>query len=105
VRDSIEPSDSEVLFVNRDANPLTARSVRRKLTDYSRRAGLPVEATPAVLRHSCAIHMLRRGADVKAVRGLLGHLSASSIRPYLSYLSEQTEQPDETAESLQTAAS
>jgi site-specific recombinase XerD len=83
---SAVPDASAILFVNRDGDPLTARSIRRKLADYSRQAHLPVEATPAVLRHSCAIHLLRAGADPKTVRDLLGHLSASSIRPYLAHL-------------------
>ncbi len=94
---------SAVLFVNRNGDSLTARSVRRKLCEYSRRAGLPVEATPAVLRHSCAIHMLRRGTDVKAVRRLLGHLSTSSMRPYLACLAEHPDTaPDH--ENIQIAA-
>jgi site-specific recombinase XerD len=84
---------STILFINRDGGPLTARSIRRKLADYSRQAHLPVEATPAVLRHSCAIHLLRAGTDPKIVRDLLGHLSASSIRPYLSYLAADTNPP------------
>lgn len=92
----------KILFVNRDGNPLTARSIRRKLSDYSRQANLPVEATPAVLRHSCAIHLLRGGADPKTVRDLLGHLSASSIRPYLNYLAARADQP--AAEPVAVAA-
>jgi integrase/recombinase XerC len=99
------PPHSDVLFVNRDGNPLTARSVRRKLTDYSRRAGLPVEATPAVLRHSCAIHMLLHGADTKTVRDLLGHLSASSMRPYLNRLAGLSKQPAASPEPLKIAVS
>ena len=91
--DEIPAEPAGMLFVNRNGRGLTARSVRRKLGEYSRRAGLPVEATPAVLRHSCAIHMLRRGADVKTVRELLGHLSTSSIRPYLACLGEHPESP------------
>ncbi len=74
------------LFINCDSGPLNARSIRRKLKEYSRRAGLSVEATPAVLRHTCAMHMLLNGANVKIVRRVLGHLSASSMRPYLKCL-------------------
>ncbi|MBL7215124.1 MAG: tyrosine-type recombinase/integrase [Phycisphaerae bacterium] len=100
-----DPSQNDVLFINRNGDGLSARSIRRKLTEYSRRANLPVETTPAILRHSCAIHMLRRGADVKAVRNLLGHLSASSIRPYLNYLSEEPNQPAVLSEPVEIAVS
>lgn len=104
VRETADSAQTDVLFVNRDGHRLTARSVRRKLAEYSRRAGLPVEATPANLRHSCAIHMLRHGADVKTVRELLGHLSASSMRPYLNCLSDEQHQPATTSVPLETAA-
>ena len=97
---SADPKAQSILFVNRDGGPLTARSIRRKLSEYSRRADLPVEATPAVLRHSCAMHMLQNGADVKDVRSLLGHLSASSMRPYLNCLSEMQNQPVSVPESV-----
>ena len=101
---SADSKTSTILFVNRDGGPLTARSIRRKLTEYSRRADLPVEATPAVLRHSCAMHMLQHGADVKAVRDLLGHLSASSMRPYLNCLSDGVNQPVSGIEPVEIAA-
>ena len=39
------------------------------------------------------MHMLQHGADVKDVRDLLGHLSASSMRPYLNCLSDGQNQP------------
>lgn len=80
---------TDCLFVNRDGGPLTARSIRRKLKHYSRQANLPLEVGPANLRHSCAMHMLIDGADPKTVRAQLGHLSASSMRPYLDCLSHQ----------------
>lgn len=98
-------NERDVLFVNRDSKPLSARSVRRKLSEYSRRAHLPIEVTPANLRHSCAIHLLRNGADAKAVRDLLGHLSASSIRPYLNCLSDAQNQPSQQPETLEIAVS
>lgn len=88
-RQLYEPLETGILFINRDSGPLTARSVRRKLKQYSRQAGLSTEVTPAMLRHSCAMHMLQRGAGIKAVRSQLGHLSSSSIRPYLKTLDQQ----------------
>ena len=81
--------DRDYVFVNRDGGLLTARSIRRKLKHYSQQAELPIEAGPAILRHSCAMHMLMDGADVKAVRQQLGHLSASSMRPYIDCLQHQ----------------
>ena len=87
---------TDCIFVNRDGDLLTARSIRRKLKQYSHQAGLPIEAGPAILRHSCAMHLLMEGADVKSLRAKLGHLSASSMRPYLECL-EHMEAPKEPA--------
>lgn len=102
---SENPMPKDVLFVNCDGGPLTSRSVRRKLAEYSRRANLTIEATPAVLRHSCAIHALRRGADIKAVRRQLGHLSSSSMRPYLDCLYGGRTQPAPLPETIEIAIS
>lgn len=91
-----DASKTDCIFVNRDGDSLTARSIRRKLKHYSRQAGLPVEAGPAILRHSCAMHLLAEGANVKVLREQLGHLSASSMRPYLECL-EHMQAPKEPA--------
>ena len=87
-RISDKASQTDQMFINRDGGPLTARSVRRKLILYSQQAKIGLEVTPAILRHSCAIHMLQRGASDRAVRRQLGHQSNSSIRPYLKMMKE-----------------
>ncbi|MHC5083702.1 MAG: tyrosine-type recombinase/integrase [Planctomycetota bacterium] len=88
-REACEPLQTNNMFINRDSGPLTSRSVRRKLKMYSRQAGLSLEATPAILRHSCAMHMLQHGASDRVVRSQLGHQSSSSIRPYLKLMKAQ----------------
>jgi integrase/recombinase XerD len=45
-------------------------------------AGIEKRVTPHVLRHSCATHMLRRGANVKHLQSLLGHTSLDTTQLY-----------------------
>jgi integrase/recombinase XerD len=49
---------------------------------YAQKIGLDKVVTPHVLRHSCATHMLRRGAGIRQLQALLGHYSLDSTAIY-----------------------
>lgn len=48
----------------------------------ARKIGLEKPATPHVLRHSCATHMLKRGANMRYLQALLGHASSQTTETY-----------------------
>jgi integrase len=70
------------LFVGFYGSPLVARSVQKTMVRLRRELGLPQTATPHVLRHSFATHLLGAGADLRAIQELLGHSSLSTTMRY-----------------------
>jgi site-specific recombinase XerD len=69
------------LLLSRRGRPLLTSDIRRLVVKYSRLAGID-PASPHMLRHAYATHMLERGADLRAIQELLGHASVSTTQVY-----------------------
>jgi site-specific recombinase XerD len=69
------------LLLSRTGRALLTSDIRRLVVKYSRLAGID-PASPHMLRHAYATHMLERGADLRAIQELLGHASVSTTQVY-----------------------
>jgi len=72
--------NSPFLFIARGAKRITRQRVWQMVGAASLNAGR--HASPHMLRHSCATHMVENGADLRTVQTILGHADISTTQIY-----------------------
>jgi integrase/recombinase XerD len=72
--------NSPLLFLGRGGRKLTRQRVWQMVRAASVSAGR--NASPHMLRHSCATHMVENGADLRTVQTILGHSDISTTQVY-----------------------
>jgi integrase/recombinase XerD len=71
---------SPLLFFGRGGRKLTRQRVWQMVGAAS--SGMGRDASPHMLRHSCATHMVENGADLRTVQTILGHADISTTQVY-----------------------
>ncbi|RXJ50535.1 tyrosine-type recombinase/integrase [Gelidibacter gilvus] len=74
--------DSEYLFLTKKGLKIYETLVYRVINEYFSMASSKVKKSPHILRHSFATHLLNQGADLNAVKELLGHSSLAATQVY-----------------------
>jgi integrase/recombinase XerD len=70
---------SPILFIARGARGISRQRVWQMVNAAS---ALSRHASPHMLRHSCATHMVENGADLRTVQTILGHADISTTQVY-----------------------
>jgi integrase/recombinase XerD len=73
-------NNSPSLFIARGGRKLTRQRIWQMVRAASSDSGRA--ASPHMLRHSCATHMVENGADLRTVQTILGHADISTTQVY-----------------------
>ncbi|MEZ5105431.1 MAG: tyrosine-type recombinase/integrase [Draconibacterium sp.] len=75
-------SNTERLLVTESGKPAYEKLIYRVVKEYLAKVTLLEKKSPHVLRHTYATHLLNKGADLNAVKELLGHSNLAATQVY-----------------------
>jgi integrase/recombinase XerD len=78
----LEEAGQDILFVTKNGHRIDMSNLCHLLKRYAKAADLEGNVSPHGLRHTCATHLLRRGADIRHIQKLLRHVDISSTQIY-----------------------
>lgn len=70
------------LFLNRVRTGISRQMIFMIIKDLAKQVGLKKKISPHTLRHSFATHLLEGGANLQAIRDMLGHADISTTEIY-----------------------
>lgn len=86
------PSATSFVFLSEGGKPYDIRTLRNDIHDLLREIGWEGKASPHVLRHSFATHLLENGAEIMSVKEMLGHSNISTTQIYTHVNAERLKQ-------------
>ncbi|NKI28097.1 tyrosine-type recombinase/integrase [Arenibacter sp. 6A1] len=75
-------ADAEYVFLTNKGDKMYDTLVYRIINKYFSLVSSKVKKSPHILRHTFATHLLNNGAELNAVKELLGHASLASTQVY-----------------------
>jgi len=73
---------TDALFLTDAGNPVYPKFIYRIVNRYIGMITTLEKTSPHILRHTFATHMLNRGADLNAIKEILGHANLSATQVY-----------------------
>jgi integrase/recombinase XerD len=85
IRSYLKPTKSfeDTLFLNRRGKGLTRQMIFTILKELAVKINLNKKISPHTFRHSFATHLLKNGADLRAIQLMLGHESITTTEVYV----------------------
>ena len=82
VHQNIRKDSEDVLFLNNRGRGLSRAMIFSIVKDLAEKAGIHKTISPHTFRHSFATHLVERGADLRSVQEMLGHVSITTTEIY-----------------------
>jgi integrase/recombinase XerC len=90
IKDKPDPfKGTPTIFINEKGKPLAPKNVYKFVNFYLSQVTTLDKRSPHILRHSFATHLMNNGADLNAVKELLGHSSLAATQVYTHNTIEQ----------------
>lgn len=81
-KELLKEKESPYFFVNCSGNKMSRQGFWKIIKQYAKSAGIEKEITPHTFRHTFAVHLIGKGADLCAVQQIMGHSDISTTQMY-----------------------
>jgi tyrosine recombinase XerC len=81
-RSTLAKPKTQSVFVTKKGEKIYPKLIQRLAKDFIQRSSEATKQSPHVLRHTFATHLLDNGADINAIKEMLGHASLAATQVY-----------------------